>query len=380
MKKSAQIIKSSSEKIMKDWERYVVENISASNATNPLALRNQLPHLLNDVAEIMNRYDDFEEVKSNEHYEEIIKNSLDHGRHRATSTHYTVSQIIEEYIAFHRILTNTLRDQDVYTTEVGILLKYTIETAMLNSASSFTDSLQHMREKLIGTLAHDIRNPLSTAYLFIETLRYEDGKERFDKAQKMTLKSLSKSIGLIEGLLDAISVKAGEGITLDFKKVNIAKDIRWVYNEASEIYLNPIKFDYNGNEIVGVFDDTAIRRIVENLVTNATKYGRRNSPVVIKLRDKGKNVMISVHNEGNPIPKQNQVHIFNFLRTEKKKKNSLKSWGMGLTLVKIVAEAHGGYVELVSNKEEGTTFTIILNKQSNTVGKMKSELNCSNDI
>ncbi|MGB8705392.1 MAG: RsbRD N-terminal domain-containing protein, partial [Gillisia sp.] len=181
MKKAAKAIQLHKEKIMSLWEEKVKKEILASGETSNLALRNQLPHVLDDVVKIMNRYNDFEQLKHDENYEEIISNSLDHGRHRATSPLYTIKQILGEYLIFHKILTETLQKENAYTAEVGIILKYSIETAMMNSATSFSDSLQEMREKLVGTLAHDMRNPLSAAYLAIDNLEYSYGEKRFEK-------------------------------------------------------------------------------------------------------------------------------------------------------------------------------------------------------
>lgn len=378
MRLASEIIKKNSTSIMEEWEIRVKKEIPAALNSSNLALRNQLPNVLEDIAEIMDRYDGFFEVEKDEKYEEILKNSLDHGRHRATSSHYTVKQILQEYVIFHRVLTEVLMQNEVYTKEVGIILKYTLETAMLTSASSFSDSLQEMREKLIGTLAHDIRNPISAAYFALDIIKPDDEVERIENLKKMGLRSLKKSLDLVEGLLDAISVKAGEGITLNFAEINIVKEISWVANEASEIYTNEIIFKSNKNKIEGIFDGTAIRRVVENLVTNAVKYGNRNSPVSIILEDSEDEVLIQVHNDGEAISEANQTDIFKFLDRGKEPQNSgLESWGMGLTLVKSVAKAHGGKVDLDSNNANGTTFSIYLMKHINKPGKVRTELNYS---
>lgn len=378
MEKAAKTITEYNDRIMSEWESRVKQKIQASKSSSDLALRNQLPHLLNDLAEIIKRYDGLDVIKKHEEYEEIIKNSLDHGRHRATSSHYTVKQILQEYVVFHRVLTETLIENDVYTKQVGILLKYALETAMLNSASSFSDSLQEMREKLVGTLAHDLRTPISTAYFALDILQTKDSEEKFQNTKKMGLKSLEKSLGLLEGLLDAITVKAGEGITLNFAEINIIKELKWVYKEASQIYTNEIGFKCKQKEIVGIFDGTAVRRVVENLVTNAVKYGSHKTPVTIIVEGQDDEVVIKVHNYGKPIPKKDQTGIFEFLNRGRSAQGAnLESWGMGLTLVKSVAEAHGGKVELESREDLGTTFSLILNKHSHKPGKIRTELNYS---
>lgn len=376
MSHAAEIIKNNQPKIMDTWQDRVLEQIPAAKASSNLALRNQLPNVLDDISEILTRHHDYLQIDQNEEYEGIIKNSLDHGRHRATSSNYTVKQILEEYVIFHRVLTDLLMEHKAYDEEVGIVLKYTLETAMLTSASSFSDSLQEMREKLIGTLAHDIRNPISTAYFALDIIHPNDDEERVYNLKKMGLRSLKKSLELVESLLDAISVKAGEGITLNFEKIDLAKEVKWVANEASEIYTNEIIFKSDKGEISGVFDGTAIRRIVENLVTNAVKHGSRNSPITIEIQDRDEEVVIQVHNYGEAITEENQSDIFKFLnRGNKSQDSGLESWGMGLTLVKTVAVAHGGKVLLNSTDKDGTTFSIYLKKTSNKPGKVRTRLN-----
>jgi len=378
MTAASQLITDKSSEIMDLWASRVKKNIPAANESSELALRNQLPNVLEDLADIMDRYDGKSDVDEYESYQEIIENSLEHGRHRATSSHYTIKQILEEYIIFHRVLTELLIEKDVYTKEVGIVLKYSIETAMFNSATSFSDSIQEMREKLIGTLAHDIRNPISSAYFALDIIRHNDDKDRLDNLKKMGLRSLNKAVELLEGLLDAIAVKAGEGISMNFEEIDILKEIRWVYNEAEQIYTNDFVFDSSVDEIKGVFDGTAIRRVIENLVTNAVKYGSRDTPITIRIEEDQDDVLIEVQNFGNPIAKQDQNDIFKFLNRGHENQNStLDSWGMGLTLVKTVAQAHGGKVEVVSNEKEGTTFSIHLKKQANKSGKIRTELNYS---
>ena len=376
MKKAAQVLRENASQIMDQWESKVKTEIPASQKSSNLSLRNQLPHLLEDIASIMERYDGKFEIEEHENFGEVIANSLDHGRHRATSLNYTVEQVIREYILFHRVLTDVLFRNDVYHEEVGITLKYTIETAMLNSSVSFADSIQEMREKLVGTLAHDLRTPISAAYFSLDVISKEDEDKRFARLKSMGIESLKKSLELIEGLLDAISVQAGEGITMNFEEIDILEEIKWVYNEAGEIFACPIVFKSDVEKITGVFDGTAIRRIVENLVTNAVKYGYRDQPVSVLVHDDGEFVKVEVHNFGDPINEENQKTIFDFLKHgENSKIKSLPSWGMGLTLVKSVAKAHGGKVKLISNAQDGTVFQIYLKKNHNIPGKVKTEIN-----
>lgn len=376
MNLAAKCLRDNNDLIIRAWEKRVQSEISASKDTPSLILRNQLPHVLEDISEIMDKYADFEDIRCNEQFLEIIDNSLDHGRHRATTANYTVSGILKEYLVFHQVLTDVLKQHKVYSEETGIILMFTIETAMINSAEGFNTSLNEMKEKLVGTLAHDIRNPISAAYLALNMIDSGAEPERLRKVKKMAVKSLDHSIKLIEGLLDAIKVEAGEGITMNFSTVNIIEDVKWVVNEASMIFPNKITLNASTPKVMGVFDGTAIRRVLENLVTNAVKYGEVDSEIFIDVEDTSQHVFITVKNFGTPISEEKQMKIFEFLQSEPADKSKgLKSWGMGLSLVKIVTEAHGGMVEVTSKEGDGTAFKITLGKFDNEPGKVKSQIN-----
>lgn len=256
-----------------------------------------------------------------------------------------------------------------------MVIKYSIENAMLYSGIAFTDSLQDMRQKLIALVAHDMRNPISAALFAVKMMKYEDGPERFEKVRGMAVNSLNRSVDLIENLLDSITVEAGEGMTFNFSEQNLVELINSVHQEASESYSNPIKLDCGEKEIHGVVDGTMVRRVLENFVSNAVKYGRRNGPITINCKDNEETVEISVHNEGDPIPAESQEAIFDFMNTSRGKgPGGLKSRGMGLSLVKAVAEAHSGQLCLKSTAEEGTTFGILLHKYNNEPGQLRTFL------
>lgn len=377
MKSVEETIKENKPEIMASWEKAVRKEIPASQSTEPLALRNLLPALLEEIAEVISRHEQEEFILEPERYEEIIRDSNAHGRHRATSLEYTVNQIIKEYIVLHQVMINFLKSKKVYDAETGIVLANSLEMAMAYSSGSFSDSLQEMREKLTGTLAHDIRNPISAAYTSVDMMKYSDGEERFNKVKNISLKGLRRSLDLLEGLLDAITVKAGQGITMDFSETDLIEHVTLVYDEATEIYSNNIKLVHKDEEIKGIMDGTAIKRALENLITNAVKYGYHDKPITIEVENSEEIVVLKVHNYGEPVSPEDQNKIFNFMNRKDSNPEGLQSWGMGLTLVKIVAEAHAGHVEVKSDKEDGTTFSIILHKYANKPGKTRAKLNFS---
>lgn len=83
--------------------------------------------------------------------------------------------------------------------------------------------------------------------------------------------------------------------------------------------------------------------------------------MTVSVRRGGEQAFVSVHNSGNPIAAGDQGRIFEpFARTSAAEAGSQLGWGLGLTLVRGCVEAHGGTIEVVSNAEAGTTFSILL--------------------
>jgi hypothetical protein len=375
MEKAAKILRENNAQIMKIWPNQVVQEVLASKESDSIALYNQLPDLINDIAKLMMRQDKIEGINKDEKYTEILKTSVDHGKQRSTKVYYTAEQIVHEYIIFHRSLSEFLISHNAYSEKISDFLKYVIETAILKSVGSFSRSIQDMQEKLIGTLAHDIRNPLAAAQLSLEMMEQDTTGEWTDKTRIAAQRSVKKAINLIEGLMNGITVKSGEGMLLTFENSDLLKEMKFVHAEIKEVYTHEINLEYNAKKIIGVFDKTAVKRLVENLIGNAIKYGSINKPITISIEDEEDAVAIKVHNWGNPIPLSKQEQIFKFMGSAKRDKKLVSgSWGMGLTLTQIVAEAHGGDVNLNSDEKTGTTFTINLIKQFNEPGKRRARL------
>lgn len=377
MKKVTQLLKNNHQQIILAWEKKVLQNVAASKETNKIALRDHVPDILDDIIDILERHESIDWHIEDFKIAKIEENSLQHGRHRATSAHFTADQILLEYMIFHNVIIEVFNKNDVNNIAVLHLLKCCIDNAMLKSIQSFTESIQEMQNKLIGTLAHDIRNPLAAARLGVEMLGTNAEKDRVERVKKMTMNGIDKSLQMLEGLLDSISVKAGEGMMLTFSEMNLYPDIETICEEACTVYSEKIVLECEDKEINGIFDATAVRRLLENLITNAIKYGESEKPVTIKVKKEDEcNISLAVHNHGTPISLEKQKEIFNFLRHRKTPNHKkLQSWGIGLTLVKMAAEAHGGDVHLESSEGFGTEFRVRISRTMNEQGKMRAMLN-----
>ena len=103
-----------------------------------------------------------------------------------------------------------------------------------------------------------------------------------------------------------------------------------------------------------------LRRALWNLVVNAVKYGRDDTPITIRIERYGDRARLSVHNFGDPIPPENRERIFDVFMQRTGAPQAEDGWGLGLALVRGCAQAHGGEVVVDSSLAAGTTFTIDL--------------------
>jgi signal transduction histidine kinase len=227
------------------------------------------------------------------------------------------------------------------------------------------DSLEkerEFREIFIAALTHDLRTPLAVVKLATQVLqkKIDVDKNIKDLILRM-LGSIDHADYMIRDLLDVNRIRAGEWVDISVEECRLDLIIDHTVSELSKIYENRLLFLNEAYEVNGFWDKLAIRRLVENLVTNAIKYGRSESFVTIKLSSVPSGVEISVHNEGNPIAPEEQKLLFsNYKRSQSAIDSGVKGWGIGLALVKGLAEAHQGKVRVESHAEFGTTFTIEL--------------------
>ena len=222
-----------------------------------------------------------------------------------------------------------------------------------------------LRERFMSILVHDLRGPLTVAKMGSTMLIRQP--ELLDERRELAAKidtNIDRAERMIRDLLDTNRIRANERLPLHLAECDLTAVARVVIGELSSIYGQRFLLEQEGG-VRGMWDAEELRRALWNLVINAVKYGAPDRPITITVRVSISEVQLSVHNHGSVIAPEDQSHIFDsFARTQGAQEKGKIGWGLGLTLVRGCAEAHGGRVTIESSADAGTTFMIHLPSDS----------------
>jgi signal transduction histidine kinase len=217
----------------------------------------------------------------------------------------------------------------------------------------------------MSILVHDLRGPLTVAKMGSTMLIRQP--ELLDERRELAAKidtNIDRAERMIRDLLDTNRIRANERLPLHLTECDLKAVARVVIGELSSIYGQRFLLRQEGG-VRGIWDAEELRRALWNLVINAVKYGAPDRPITIMVKASISEVQLSVHNHGSVIAPEDQSHIFDsFTRTQGAQEKGKIGWGLGLTLVRGCAEAHGGRVTIESSADAGTTFMIHLPSDS----------------
>ncbi|WP_338873435.1 ATP-binding protein [Myxococcus stipitatus] len=221
------------------------------------------------------------------------------------------------------------------------------------------------REQLLAILGHDLRNPLNA----ISASAFQLSRaEELEPAERRAVERIRKSAGrmgrMITDILDFARSKLGEGIPVFPQPMNMADVCQATLEELQVAHPeHPLVLETSG-DTTGDWDSDRVAQVLGNLVANALQHGDDNTPIRTTVRGEARDVLLEVHNEGEPIAPQLLPRIFDPFKTPEAASakpsptQKQRSLGLGLYIVHQIARAHGGRVEVRSSKEEGTTFRV----------------------
>lgn len=221
------------------------------------------------------------------------------------------------------------------------------------------------RERFIGILGHDLRNPLQSITMSAELLM---SAGQLDDLQRRSVLRISNAADrmarMINDLLDFTRGRMGGEFPITRVRCDVHAVCRQVIEELTAGHPErKLSFESSGDGW-GNFDPDRLAQLVSNLAANALKHGDPNRPVKVTVQDHGSELSIAVHNEGKPIPEDQVSRLFDpFVQLPGDgRRPASDGLGLGLYITQLIVQAHGGSVSVRSTAEEGTTFLVRLPK------------------
>lgn len=338
--------------VFAEWEKRVRTSISQADELKHPILINTLPVFYDNIAESVTA--DYPRVSA------VDGNSLaaEHGGERARLTVYDHQALIGEYQFFRWTIFDVLHDNGVVLTHSEIIsINASIDDGIREAVNAFALVHSAFRERFIAALTHDLRGPLNAATIAAELILLAADPAKMKVYAARIVDNIRHADTMIKEMLDTMAFQGGNHMPLDLTNFDILEVVKEVQSQAMTTH-GP-RFYVIGESVRGWWDRSAMRRAIENIVGNAVKYGALNKPITIKVDEVHERLLLTVHNEGEPIPPEDQESIFQmFTRSKAAKDGGKPGWGVGLPYVRGVAESHGGSIGVDSTVERGTTFAI----------------------
>jgi signal transduction histidine kinase len=330
------------DRIMAAWEERVVKEVGASVHQTSLALRDSLPVFLEQIATALSTTIKRTDIRIKQDEKERTRVGKKHGDDRAGSLHYTMDQLIFEYHILRQVICDEMEAEAPLSPNEREVIVCAVEQAVNDAATRFSENLRDIQERFTHTLSHDLRGPITAAKLYAELfLRKADPSDPATKMARKFTFSMNRVELMINDLLDAGRLRAGQKLELKFEDCDLEVISKLIAEEANLLNEDRVKVISSG-PAKGQWNENAIMRILENLISNALKFSEPKSPITIVLKKDQTNAVVSVHNCGKVIPAEDKDIIFEQYR-KSKTIGDKKGWGLGLVVVKGLTKSHGGH-------------------------------------
>ncbi len=233
--------------------------------------------------------------------------------------------------------------------------------------------IDKMKSDFISLASHQLRTPLSAIKTYSHMLidGFMGGLTKPQLRALQTIVSASNRMNeTISTLLNITRIESGS-IIVSRKPISINQIIEEVINEhrlAAKDKKISVSFNQSDKPVVIISDAVVIKEVLSNLISNGIKYTPANGKVVLALKSKGGQAVISVADSGVGIPESSKDSVFTkFFRAENVIRQETSGTGLGLYLVKGLINELGGDVWFDSSENKGSTFYISLPLLPNTI-------------
>ena len=215
--------------------------------------------------------------------------------------------------------------------------------------------LAQQRDRWASDVAHELKTPLTSIRLLAETLQ-----SRVDAAQAVWVERLLNETlrlsHLVQDLLELSALNLGAASRSQWRWVDLASLVSEAW-QSVEPLAKPRHQELHLSGLSQIYlwgDEQRLYRLILNLLDNAVKYGKPDSPIHVVLSEQGSQVRLEVYDHGPGLPEDQFELVFQpFYRTDTARARSKGGTGLGLAIVRQIVEVHGGTIQLRNHPQTG---------------------------
>lgn len=235
------------------------------------------------------------------------------------------------------------------------------------AARRLTAEKKRVRFEFISVLAHELKAPLGAVEGYLRLLDEgigSDDPEVTNRVVKRSIRRLEGMRKMIFDLLDLTRIESGQK-NRDLVEVNLTEIIQQVMETfAQDAEDRGISIELNTqNELQVMGEPGELEIMLNNLISNAIKYNRDNGKVTLDVSQQDETMTISVSDTGIGMSKDEVARLFGeFVRIKNDQTRDILGSGLGLSILRRLARLNGGDVSVTSVPNEGSTFTVKINR------------------
>ena len=362
------------ETILGEWEAFATTLVPAAAGMTSLALRDHAKQILEAVAKDLSTPQtmDAQSQKSKGNAPKLLgapeTAAQTHAVLRARSG-FDINQLVAEYRALRASVLRLWMDAcelDEINLDDVVRFNEAIDQAIAESIGFFSTQVDQARNLLLGMLGHDMRSPLNTILMTAKYLAALNAGDSVSDAASRLIRSGASMKALLDDLIDFNRTNLGLGISVATVDLDLGPLFTDELEQLRGAHPNrQIELGIVG-DTSGLWDGLRLQQLLRNLVLNAIKYGAADAPIHVVLTGAEADVTIEVKNNGPTIEKETLDQIFDPLKRglgQGKGDDSEPGLGLGLYIVREIAQAHGGEVNVQSDNAE-TVFAVRLPRRN----------------
>jgi signal transduction histidine kinase len=368
----ADFIRANIDPIVEEWVKFARTRTPASDSMTRLALQDHIVELLTFMA------DDLETAQT---HDEQVEKSKGLGAEDGSFTRsaaeihaalrlsdgFNIDQMVSEYRALRASVVKqwTAANPALSLTDLEDVTRFNeaVDQAMAESVAEYTKMINHSRDMFLGVLGHDLRNPIGAVLMAARRMTKNSAANSSQNVMAEQIeKTMERATSILDDLLELTRSAFGSEIPLRRTEMDlgvlggqIVEEMRSL-SDTREIEVTTV------GDTTGEWDQARLGQVFSNLIGNALQYSAPRSTIDVRIVGEAEQVLVSVHNDGEPIPADEQRAIFKALTrgTDGGASTNSANLGLGLFITHKIVTAHSGTISVHSAVNAGTTFSMAL--------------------